>query len=146
MHFTSLRGTAIIIVLCLLGSCQKNAAQTAPRNLTSQEKADLFVTIRADTIFKQWTNNQLMIVQAYARAAQQPNFDIQKLQSYKPKNDEELIAAFKEAGATNGEEILALNKTSMQLLKELWKKYPEVNKLSHEELAGLNFKTALKNN
>jgi hypothetical protein len=145
MFFATLRQTtAILLAFSLFAACQKHTAQTAPRNLTDAEKSNLFVKVRADTLFKQWNTNQLKVVEAYARATQQPNFDMQKLQSYKPKNDQELITALKSAGASNAEEILSLNKRSMQLLKELWKKYPELNKLSHEEVIGLNIRTPTK--
>jgi hypothetical protein len=135
----------LLLWSCLLifGACRKNAAPSLTPHLTDQEKTQLIAKVQADTVFKQWNINQLKVVEAYAKATQQPNFDMQKLQSYKPKNDEELVAALKASGASNAEEILGLNKRSMQLLKELWKKYPQLNNLSYEELLGLNVKSPL---
>ena len=133
-------------LLCLLWcqfiftSCQKNAAPVQ-QTLTENEKTEFIAKVRADTLYKQWRTSQKEAYDLMRLAVRTGKIDTTMIKAFKPTGKEEdHIRMLKAAGVFNAEEYDAASKRSKELLKELWRKYPELNKLSFEDIVGLGKK------
>jgi len=125
-----------ISLFFILSSCHKDAAPVQ-QVLSEQQKMELMAKVRADTLFKQWQANSKQVAQSLVIASKTAKIDTAYLKTSKAKTEEEFISNLKNAGVPNAEEILFRYNEGMRLLKELWNKYPDVYKLSHEELLQL---------
>lgn len=115
-------------------SCQKNAAPSE-QVLNQRQKAALLEKVRLDTLYKEWRANQKKGFELMKAAVQNSKIDTARLKSFKSTGNEgDYANALKEAGMYNAEELLAINKRSMVILRELWKKYPALSKLTDSEL------------
>ncbi|MGB8194635.1 MAG: hypothetical protein WCF67_22070 [Chitinophagaceae bacterium] len=131
---------AIVGCVLLTTACQKNT--TPSQEVLSEQKRNALMTkVRTDTIFKQWQENQKKGFELMKAAVKTGKIDVAKMKAYQPNGKEaDYITALKEAGMVNAEEFNAINKKGMELLRQLWKKYPDLKKLSPDDFVELGKK------
>lgn len=131
---------AVIFCSCLLVfiACRKNAAPSSTHHLADQEKSQLIAKVRADTLYKEFRANQKKGFELMKVAVQSGKIDTSRLKEIKHTGREaDLVNGLKEAGMFNAEEFQAINRRNMEILKELWKKYPALGALPQEDLVEL---------
>lgn len=135
--FSLPRLVTIVLIFGLLLACQKNAAPSS-EVLTEKEKTVLLSQIAQDTLFKQWQENQKRVFESMKNAVQTSTIDTAKLKAVKDaKTESEHVDALKRAGMHNAEEFTILSNRSREIMKQLWAKYPNMAKLSQNDLADL---------
>ncbi|HYF31232.1 MAG TPA: hypothetical protein VD993_08945 [Chitinophagaceae bacterium] len=131
--------------LLLLGACQKNTAPVTQQSVGLHEKAELIRKIKADTLYKQWQQQQQRVFELMVQAVKSGKMDTAKLKSLQKTNNEVAdIDRLKEAGVVNAEEFVAAEKKAKEMLRALWKKYPDVSKLSMDDFKELGKLTPSK--
>ena len=125
-------------------SCQKNATPVQ-ETLNEQEKTAFIAKVRADTLYKQWRTLQKEAYDLMRLAVRNGKIDTAMIKAFKPTGKEaDHISMLKNAGVYNAEQYNSANKRSQEILKELWKKYPELSQLSLGDFVELGKKETHK--
>jgi hypothetical protein len=128
---------AMFVFLLLAAACHKNAVPT-DKVLSEEDKKALLAKVRADGLFVQWRANQDKGFETMKMVVRSAMGDTARLNAVRNAGKQaDYYGSLKKAGLLHVEELEAINNRSMELLKELWQKYPQLNQFSAEEIGDL---------
>lgn len=134
----------LIPIIAVTVSCNKEAVTkeklsvqsfSTAKPLYGKERATMISSISKDQLFQDYLASLVDIQNTYtAQLNKIKNFDAEKLKAEKPKNENEYISSYKNAGFSDPELLVKKYKQAKDKLAKLYEKYPNFsNSMSDEE-------------